>query len=325
MDLFLDAISIPGEKRNRVHFNSFMLDFHNKVHLWRQNPSHKLGQDSAVEALAGDIIKESPLICFDEFQVTNIADAMMLGRLFNNLWSKGAVLVATSNRPPDNLYKGGLQRELFLPFIQNLKAHCVVYCLDSTTDYRLSSEKMSNVYHIGPGAKEKLDQLWDQLTENREGSSLELRLQDRKLQVPVSFRGLARFTFHDLCEQPLGAADYQLLARKFHTIIIDNIPAMDLNRANAARRFITLIDELYNHKAKLLCSAADVPEKLFPLSMDGLTGVGGSKNAIAGEEEVFAFSRVVSRLSEMQSKPYLESKHLGKNATATSTSTDEKL
>jgi len=301
MDLFLDAISPPGKKRNRVHFNSFMLDFHNKVHLWRQNPAvRKLGQDSAVDSLVGDIISESPLLCFDEFQVTNIADAMLLGRLFTSLWARGAILIATSNRVPDDLYKGGLQRELFVPFITKLKTMCDVHRLGSTTDYRLANEKMRNVYHMGPDGKQQLDRLWDDLTEKREGSPLELKLQGRKLRVPMHFRGLARFSFSELCEQPLGAADYRLIAQTFHTVMLDDIPKMDLSKANEARRFITLIDELYNHKVKLLCSAATAPELLFPTSVADKKE--GSQNVSTGEEEVFAFHRVVSRLSEMQSK-----------------------
>jgi len=276
--------------------------------IWRQSPAtRKLGQDSAVESLVGDIIEESPLLCFDEFQVTNIADAMLLGRLFNSLWSRGAVLVATSNRPPDDLYKGGLQRESFLPFIEKLKTKCVVHCLDSTTDYRLSNEKMRHVYHTGPQAKQRLDELWNQLTEKREGSPLELKLQGRKLRVPIHLRGLARFSFSELCEQPLGAGDYQLISQTFHTVMIDNIPKMDITKANEARRFITLIDELYNYKVKLICSAATEPELLFPTKIT--VQPGSTSGLIFGEEEVFAFNRVVSRLHEMQSKNYLESKH----------------
>uniref|UniRef100_A0A6B2L6L3 AAA+ ATPase domain-containing protein n=1 Tax=Arcella intermedia TaxID=1963864 RepID=A0A6B2L6L3_9EUKA len=309
MDLFLDVVSGGKKHKNRVHFNAFMLDFHNKIHLWRQNPAaKKLGQDSAVDALVGDILRESPLLCFDEFQVTNIADAMLLGRLFNNLWSKGAVLVATSNRPPDDLYRGGIQRESFLPFIEKLKTNCIIHCLDSTIDYRLLNEKIRDIYYHGPKPKEHLDRIWDQLTECREGEPLVLQLLGRSLTIPVHFRGLARCSFEELCNQPLGPADFRIIAETFHTLILDDIPKLGpgVTRANEARRFITLIDELYNQKVKLVCSAACPPEDIFPREVDEK----GKNEVSFGDEEIFAFNRVVSRLHEMQSKAYLESKHV---------------
>jgi len=189
------------------------------------------------------------------------------------------------------------------PFLFHLiLQHFSLYDFADTPTTHLITSLLS-----GPNSKHQLDDLWDQLTEKREGSPLELPLQGRFLHVPIHFRGLARFPFSSLCEQPLGPADYQLIAHTFHTLIIDDIPKMDITKSNEARRFITLVDELYNHKVKLICSAKTEPEGIFPVRLE--RGGGGSGEVMAGEEEVFAFNRVVSRLHEMQSKAYLESKH----------------
>jgi len=278
-----------------------------EIHEWRKRPEAKgQGQDSAVEYIVYDIIKDTPLLCFDEFQVTDIADAMLLGRLFNNLWSKGAVIVATSNRHPNDLYKGGIQRELFLPFIQNIKTNCDIHCLDTQSDYRMTGIKTKDVYHVGSGRKNSINSIWNTLTENRVGKSQIMKIQGRNLHIPLTFKGIARFSFKDLCEQPLGANDYAHIATAFDTVILEEIPKMKIENANEARRFITLIDELYQHNVKLICSAEALPEDLFPRSLDKSKGDVG---VARGEEEVFAFSRVVSRLNEMQTQAYLETKH----------------
>eukprot|EP01126_Amoeba_proteus_P067193 TRINITY_DN9874_c0_g1_i1.p1 TRINITY_DN9874_c0_g1~~TRINITY_DN9874_c0_g1_i1.p1 ORF type:complete len:360 (+),score=68.22 TRINITY_DN9874_c0_g1_i1:658-1737(+) len=324
------------------HYFSFL-----EIHTVRNQPGMKgKGQESAIEVIVDDILSSSPLLCFDEFQVTNIADAMLLGRLFTMLWKRGAVVVCTSNRHPDLLYKGGLQRELFVPFIESLKQHCEVFCLDSETDYRLTGEKMLNVYQVAATAEQRkkiLDKIWNQLTENREGEPKVLSYSGRSLTVPVTVKGIARFSFKDLCAKALGAEDYGKIASTFHTVLIDEIPKMNLNQANEARRFITLIDELYQHHVKLICSSECHTNEIFPMilptelnhhyhpptptpSLPPHHNPNSHRSThqldsrhqhvqnqqvgvVAGEEEVFAFARVVSRLNEMQTKQYLENKH----------------
>jgi predicted ATPase len=311
---------------HRVHFNSFMQEVHRQIHEWRQHCDVNRQQDALSYVVD---IWTSPrshteyavVLCFDEFQVTNIADAMLLGRLFRKLWSQNVIIVATSNRPPEELYKGGLQRSLFLPFIDELKQHCVVHHIASHTDYRLAGERMKHVYHVLNNTNQHvLEEIWNQLTENRPGQPFELHIQGRKLHVPCAIKGIARFTFADLCGRPLGPADYSLLAQTFHTILLSDIPRMTLEHLNEARRFITLVDELYEHRVKLICSAAALPEELFPrtLQNSNLSAPHDSSNILlTGEEEVFAFRRLVSRLHEMQTQEYLEAEHIPEPYNAT--------
>jgi len=324
MDIFVDALGL-SRVYSRTHFNTFMLDIQKRIHNFRLEGKHH-NKENMMEIIVKDLVQNSSVLCFDEFQVLHIADAMLLQRLFSLLWKNNVIVIATSNRPPEDLYKGGLQRQLFLPFIALLNKHCKVIHLKSETDYRMTGNKMVHVFQVlstAEARKSAIDAIWEELTEKREGEPEMLNLFGRKLYVPTQVKGIARFSFNDLCDNPLGAEDYAKLATTYHTIIIDNIPQMDVSQANLARRFITLVDELYNHRVKLICSSANEPGNLFPTAIDSWknnnnNGINNKTETIIdctttlkmGDEEIFAFNRVVSRLNEMQTQNYLESKHI---------------
>jgi len=295
MDLFFEA-SLVLRKR-RAHFHEFMLDVHERVHALRQRM--KLGEYTGadpIELVAGDLAREAWLLCFDEFHVTDIADAMILGRLFAQLFARGVVLVATSNVEPAELYKDGLNRALFLPFIRMLEDNTEVVRLSSRTDFRLEKLAGMHVWYVPADAvaDAALDRAWHQLTRGRTGETQELPLKGRSVRVPRAAMGVARFSFSDLCEQPLGAADYLRIAREYHTIILDHVPVMTFETRNAAKRFIILIDTLYDLNVKLIASAEAEPDGLY-----------------RGDEgfEVLEFRRTASRLVEMRSRDYLARPH----------------
>jgi len=290
MDLFFAAA--PLDRKRRVHFHEFMLEVHDSLHRQRQD---RAGGGDVLAPLAERIAAESWLLCFDEFHVGNIADAMLLGRLFTALFDLGVIVVATSNVAPEDLYLGGLQRERFLPFIALLKERLDILELDGVTDHRRNRIKGMTVYHqpLGAAAESALADAFARLTDDAPGAPTTLAVQGRTLAVPQAAKGVARFRFADLCERPLGAADYIAIATHFHTIIVDGIPQMSPQQRNEARRFMTLIDALYEHKANLICAAASPPDRLYP-SGDG------------AEE----FRRTASRLLEMQSADYLGRPHL---------------
>ena len=242
--------------------------------------------------LAAALVEGVWLLCFDEFQVQNIADAMILGRLFEALLERGAVVVLTSNFGPERLYEGGLNRDRFLPFIALLEARLDVIALDGTRDYRLERLRDVATYHqpLGPATDARLEQTFAALTDGAEGAPEVIAVGSRRLEVPRAAKGVAWFDFEALCEQPLGAADYLALTERYHTLLLSGVPRLTPDRRNQARRFITLVDALYDRRINLIIGAAAAPAELYPAG-DG----------------AFEFQRTVSRLAEMQSRAYVES------------------
>jgi cell division protein ZapE len=288
MDLFFDAV--PLARKRRAHFNSFMADVHARIHAARQ----QAGSSDPIPVIAAALAQEARLLCFDEFQVTDVADAMILGRLFEQFFANGVTIVATSNTPPDRLYQGGLNRQLFLPFIEEIKQRLETVELNGPVDYRLQRLSGVKVYltPLGPAADAAMDAAWQRLTDCKIGKPVTLVVLGRKLVVPQAARGVARFGFADLCAKPLAATDYLSLARDFHTVLIDHIPLLTADMRNEARRFTLLIDTLYDEGVKLVCSAAAAPDELY------VRGDGAE-----------AFRRTASRLAEMQSDDYLKRGH----------------
>lgn len=287
MDLFYERV--PLRAKRRVHFNAFMVETHARIHEARQQRA-----EDPIPPVARAIAREAALLCFDEFQVTDVADAMILSRLFEQLFAAGVVVVATSNTPPQRLYQGGLNRQLFLPFIAMLKEKLDIVELNGPQDYRLQRLAQLETYitPLGPAADAAMDAAWLRLTDRKQGESQTLAVLGRKLSVPQAAKGVARFSFDQLCRQPLGAADYLEIARHFHTLLIDHIPKLGPAERNEAKRFTTLIDTLYDENVKLICSAAAPPDTLYPMG-DGAD----------------AFRRTASRLAEMQSTEYLKHGH----------------
>ncbi len=295
MDLFFDIA--PVAKKRRVHFHAFMLEVHERLHRRRQALIEKGAPPEAdpIPPFARTLAAETRLLCFDEFQVTNIADAMILGRLFETLFDSGVTVVATSNRAPDDLYRNGLQRDRFLPFIAMLKRRLEVLVLAGDEDYRLARLRDISVYvsPLGRMADEKLADAFTRLTDGAAGAPRTLRTQGRDVVVPRWAEGVGWFSFAELCARPLGAADYIAIAEHCHTVIVSDIPKLSFERRNEAMRFVTLIDALYEHKVKLICSAAAMPGQLYTEG-DG----------------AFEFERTVSRLMEMQSRDYLAARYV---------------
>jgi cell division protein ZapE len=289
MDLFNDGLGpVP---RRRVHFHAFMIEIHERLHRRRQLRA----EADAIAPVAAELAAELRLLCFDEFQVTNIADAMILGRLLAGLFDAGVAIVATSNTAPRDLYAGGLQRERFLPTIALIEERLDILELDGALDYRRDRIRAMTVFHtpLGPAADRALDRAFAELTAGAEPRAAELPVQGRVLRLRLAAKGVARASFAELCAQPLGAADFLALARGFHTLVLDGVPLLSAERRNEARRFVTLIDALYEHRTKLVCSAAAAPDALHQ----------------AGDHAA-EFRRTASRLHEMQSAAYLAAPHL---------------
>ncbi|NKB56156.1 MAG: cell division protein ZapE [Alphaproteobacteria bacterium] len=291
MGLFFEKSVV--EQKRRVHFHEFMIEVQEKLHQWRKQEKSDR-EDDPIAPIADDIASGAWLLCFDEFHVVDIADAMMLGRLFEALFARGVVVVATSNFGPDMLYKDGLNRELFLPFIELIKQKLDVLHLASPTDYRHERLMAMEVYlsPLGSETTKSLEQDFAELTEGAVTEPDELEVKGRTLSVSRTARGVAWFTFEELCEQALGAGDYIAVAERYHTIVLDGVPHLPEARRNEAKRFMLLIDELYEHKANLIMGADVPPPELYT---EG--------------RHAFEFERTVSRLMEMQSKEYLDAPH----------------
>ncbi len=288
MDWFFDAA--PIKAKQRVHFHAFMLDVHARIAKARQSE-----EGDPIKYVAKSIAADVSLLCFDEFHVTDITDAMILSRLFKALWKRGLVVIATSNRPPQDLYKNGLNRALFEPFIEMMPNHLIIHEFAGEVDHRLRQLSAAPVYYtpLGPDSEAALDAAWDRLTGEALGKTTELTVQGRKLVLKDTAAGVARASFNRLCGEALGAADYLRLSHAFQTLILENVPQMGPENRNEAKRFVTLIDALYETRTKLVMSAAVQPEALY---VDG-TGA-------------FEFERTASRLIEMRSEDYLGARRI---------------
>lgn len=295
MDLFFD--SAPVAKKRRIHFHAFMAEVHADIDAWRKGDATarkaRFGQskgDDPVAPTAERIAGEARLLCFDELQVTDIADAMILGRLFEALFARGVTLVATSNRPPEDLYKDGLNRQLFLPFIDMLKSAMDIVAVRGPVDFRLDRLRASRTW-LTPNDKAsqgEFERLWADMLDGAPEVGATLEVLGRKMRLPRAVGGLARSSFSSLCQQALGPQDYLAIAERFHTLFLEDVPRLTPARRDAARRFNTLVDALYEADVKLVALAEAEPEQLYP---EG--------------EGAFEFERTVSRLQEMRSADYV--------------------
>ncbi len=277
MDLFVEHLALPAKRR--VHFHAFMQEIHRGMHEAR-----KRGVDDALKPVADAVARDVRLLAFDEIQITDITDAMVVGRLFQLLMDQGVVIVTTSNREPEDLYKNGLNRALFLPFIAYIRDRFIVHELESPNDYRQHRLQGAQVYfHPAGRSGAAIDAIWRDLSGGTPGEVLRLPVNGRTVELPHFANGVARASFWDLCAKPLGPGDYLAIAEAVRVLILEDIPQLSASNYNEAKRFVTLIDALYEAKVKLICSAADVPERLYA------EGTGA-----------FEFERTASRLREMQ-------------------------
>ncbi|MFM2279024.1 MAG: hypothetical protein RLZZ444_1255 [Pseudomonadota bacterium] len=283
----------PIERKRRAHFHEFMADVHQRIHEHRQKLKRgETKQADPVPPVAEALFKEAELLCFDEFTVTDIADAMILSRLFTELFARGCVLIATSNVEPDNLYRDGLNRQLFLPFITLLKVNAEIVSLDTDTDYRMEKTKSLPVWltPLNDANQRRMDEAWRAISSKNTVHPDRIERQGRFIEVPMAAGNAARFSFQDLCARPLGAADFLAIADRYSTLFVENIPVMTPEMRNETKRFIILVDALYDAGIRLVASAEVMPEDLLPVRRG---------------TEGFEFDRTISRLFEMRSEDYL--------------------
>ncbi len=290
MDLFFDAVPLPSKRR--VHYHSFMQEVHREINL--AGVSGGRNADDPITPLAARLARDAALLCFDEFHVTDIGDAMILGRLFDGLFAAGVIPVMTSNRAPDGLYEGGINRQNFVPFIELVKQRMDVVELASPQDYRQLFLKEARLYHtpLSAQADAALMRAFERLTGGATPAPVELSVQGRTVTIARAAKGVAMASFEELCARPLGSPDYLALEAAFHTIILNGIPRMTADLRNEAKRFVTLIDILYEHRVHLICAADAPPSQLYT------EGTGA-----------FEFERTASRLVEMQSEDYVSQVH----------------
>jgi len=292
MDLFYEQLAL--KQKRRVHFHAFMQEVHVSLYEWRKKHNEDPDAKDPIEPLAQKICHKTKILCFDEFQVTDIADAMLLGRLFEAIIANGTTVIVTSNSHPDDLYKDGLQREAFLPFIEFIKQHVDIAELDAEKDYRLSHLKaLSTVYFtpIGPESESFLEEAFLDLIHHAPAHKTILTVHNRTIELERTHGMVAYVSFDDLCKEALGAADYIEIASEFSTLLLSDIPKFTAEDRNEARRFTLLIDELYEHKVKLICSASTPPDQLY-------------------HKQTTENARTVSRLMEMQSIRYMQEAHV---------------
>ncbi len=295
MDIFHEAADVP--RKRRVHFHAFMQEVHKRIYDWRRTPERLAdpGSDDPIPPLADAIAADAALLCFDEFQVGDIADATILGRLFRALFARGVVMVATSNTRPDDLMLGQPGHDALLPFIGILKEHLDVLVLDGARDWRRQRLRGGTTWVVPADgrADQALDDAFAGLTGGERARPDRLTVMGRVVPIPIAAAGVARFDFDALCGTPLGAGDYLALATHYHALVLDGVPRLSPDNYDVARRFIVLVDALYDHRVKLVASADDVPDRLYQRG-----------------EGAQAFERTASRLEEMQSAAYLALSHL---------------
>lgn len=296
MDLFFDLA--PVDDKRRIHFHGFMQDVHARIHAFRQNAKKSKQQDAdPIPPVATDLAKQARLLCFDEFAVSDVADAMILARLFTQLMENGVVVVATSNVEPDLLYKNGLNRSWFLPFVDLIKSRMNVLHLASETDYRMEMLINSDIYMTGDDRHLRFNQLWETMLKGTSMDQTLIEVAGRTLSFDQTSGAIVRTSFEALCQNPLGAGDYLAIANHFRTIFLESVPIMDESDKNAAKRFIALIDTLYDAKRVLIVEAEGRPSEIYPIKYG---------------TEAFEFDRTISRLREMQSDEWLATS--GENA-----------